>query len=359
MIADMPRILTPIFALTLVASATLAFAQDIDTVYRKNDPKPVIGEITAVAKSGVTVSQKAPTREVEVPANDISYIAWRSEPPSLKAARSNERSGKLEEAVSGFQEAMSDIGTGSAHMKTDVDFYLARAGAKLAQKDVSQVPSALEGLKNFSSQNRNSYHYYDVQILLAETALHADDFSQAEAAYSELEASPWLDYQMAAKIGMANIKLAKKDVLEARKIFDEVAASNTSNAAEQARKLEAMLGQASCLQQQTGYDEASTILNKIIDETDANQSRVLAEAYMKLGDGYAAQGQNLKAAILAYLHVDVIPSLAANADLHAEALYKLAKLWPAVNEPNRGADAAAKLEAEYPTSPWLKQLSGG
>ena len=355
----MSRISLTIFALTVASSTAPVTAQEIDYVYRRSDSKPVAGAITNVTNTGVTVNQKAPAREVEVPANDIQYIAWKSETASLKKARSDERSGNLAEAVSGFQEALTEIGTGSANMKTDIEFYLARTATKLAQTDPSQITIAMESLSSFASQHRNSYRYYDAQLLLAEVALLANDLGKAEAAYTDLEQSPWLDYQMAAKIGKASVNLAREDILGAKRIFDEVAESKTSTAAEQARKFEAMLGQASCLQQQTGYDEASSILNKIIEETDASQSRVLAEAYMKLGDGYAAQGQNLKAAILAYLHVDVIPSLAAYSDLHAEALYRLSKLWPAVNEINRGADAAAKLEAEYPNSPWLKPAGGG
>ncbi len=97
----------------------------------------------------------------------------------------------------------------------------------------------------------------------------------------------------------------------------------------------------------------------MIEETTAEDSRINAQAYLKLGDGYVAQGQKNKEAVLAYLHVDVIPALAAHSDLHAEALFRLSKLWPALNQPSRSADAAVKLESDYPNSPWTKQLSGG
>ena len=344
-------------ATTLIASST--FAQSIDTVYLKSDPKPVAGEITAVTRNSVTVNQKIARKDVEVPANDIIFISWNGEPPVLNLARSNERAGNLSDAVTGYQEALSAIGSGNANIKTDVNFYIARTAAKLAQTDPAQQATAIKQLKDFADQNRTSYRYYDAQMLLAEVALLAKDVNAAESAYVVLEQSPWPDYQMAAKNGKANALLARDDIPGAKRIFDEVASTNANNPAEQSRRFEAMLGQATCLQKQSGYAEAGEILNKIVDETSAEQSRVLAEAYMKLGDGHAAQGKNFKAAILAYLHVDVIPSLSAHSDLHAEALFRLAKLWPAVNQPARGADASAKLEAEYPNSPWLKQLGGG
>ncbi|TWT59128.1 hypothetical protein KOR42_25170 [Thalassoglobus neptunius] len=333
--------------------------QEIDTVYLKGEAKPVAGEITAVDKTSVTVNQKIARKDVPVPANTISFIAWSGEPATLNLARSNERAGNLSEAVAGYQEALSAIGSDAPDIKRDVEFFLARTTSKLAQADPEQLTAAIQQLQQFAEQNRNFYRYYDTQILLAETALLANDVSTAEAAYTVLEQSPWLDYQMAAKIGRAKTLLARNDIAAAKQVYDEVASSNPSLPSEKAKQLEAMLGQAECLQRQSAYDQAADILQTVIDQTAADESRVLAEAYLRLGDGYAAQGQKVKEAILAYLHVDVVPSLASHADLHAEALYRLAQLWPVVSQPARGADASAKLEADYPNSPWVEKLGSG
>ena len=57
------------------------------------------------------------------------------------------------------------------------------------------------------------------------------------------------DYQMAANVKIARVKLARGDVAGARAAFDAVVGTATSSPAEESRRFEAMLGQASCLQQ--------------------------------------------------------------------------------------------------------------
>lgn len=342
----------------LFAQPATARAQGISTVYKKNNEK-FGGEITAVTKTSVTVNQKVGNRTEEIPANDILYIEWKGEPPALSLARSNERSGNYAEAVAGYQESLSALDSSANWIKADINFMLARTAASIAKADITQAASAIQQLKTYTSENRDFYRFFDAQLVLAETALMADDPSTAEAAFTVLQSAPWPDYQLAGKLGNAETLLARDDINGAKAIFDQVAATTPNSPREKQRQLEGRLGQAECLQRQNQYAEASTVLQTVIDETTAEDTRILAEAYLKLGDSYSAQGQQNKEAILAYLHIDVIPSLAAEADLHAEALFRLSKLWTAVNQPTRSADAAAKLETEYPNSPWTKQLGGG
>ncbi len=342
--------------LAFVMSGSLS-AQEIDTVFLKDGSK-VAGEITEVTKTDVTVSQKVGNKTEKVPANKIYYVEWRSEPPQLNLARSNERSANYVQAITGYEEALSALESTKRNVKADISFMLARTASKLAQTDPSQSAAAIKQLKDYVAANRDFYRYFDAQMVLAETALQANDTNTAEGAFTLLQQAPWLDYQMAGKIGSANTLLARKDITAAKTIFDDVANSTPKTAAEKARQLEAKLGQADCLQRQNKHDESSKILQNVIDETTPSDTRLLAEAYLRMGDGFAAQGQKNKEAILSYLHVDVIPSLAAHADLHAEALFRLTKLWTAVNQPSRSADAAAKLESDYPNSPWTKQLGG-
>lgn len=341
----------------LLLSSGAVSAQEIDTVFRK-DASKVAGQITEVTKTDVTVTQKVGNKVEKVPANEILYIEWNGEPPQLNLARSNERSGNLAAAVTGFQEALAALEGSNPRIKADIEFLLARTAARLAQADPAQAPTAIQQLKEVVANSRDFYRFYDAQIVLAETALQIEDTNTAEGAYTLLQQAPWPDYQMAGKIGSANTLLARNDVNGAKSIFDEVAAMAPKTAAEKARQLEGKLGQAGCLQRQNNYEESTTILQNVIDETTAADTRLLAEAYLLLGDGYTAQGQKNKEAILAYLHVDVIPSLAAHSDLHAEALFRLSKLWTAVGQPQRSADATAKLENDYPNSRWTKELGG-
>jgi tetratricopeptide (TPR) repeat protein len=118
------------------------------------------------------------------------------------------------------------------------------------------------------------------------------------------------------------------------------------------------LGQAKCLQRQSQFAEAVAILGQVVRQSDSGDARLQAEAYLRLGDAYASLGDQTMPAIMAYLPVDVVPALAQHSDLHAEALYHLAQLWPAAGRQERGAEASARLVDFYPNSEWTKRLTG-
>ena len=194
--------------------------------------------------------------------------------------------------------------------------------------------------------------------MLGNTLLAQNDLEGAETAFRSVAKAPWSDYQMAANVALGRTALARGNVAEARAAFDRVVASEASSPAEQSRRFEAMLGQATCLQQEQQPAEAAKILGRVILESASDDTRLQAEAYVRQGDAYAALGDHNKEAVMSYLHLDVIPSLSAQKDLHAEALYQLAQLWPQLGHPDRGDIAADKLQSQYPDSPWAKKLVG-
>ena len=341
----------------LLATATALSAAEIDTVTRKSDGKVIGGEITKVTKTEVVVSQKVGNKEDAIPANDIAALEWRGEPTQLLAARSDERSGNLSEALASYQEALSDASITRKEVKADIEFLIARTAVKVAQADREQAGAAIQKLKAFVELNRDHYRFYEAQILLADLALISGDSAQADASYLELEGAPWLDYQLAGQNGQGYSKLNRGDTSGARTIFDKVAQTKGTNPEEEAQRLTGMIGQAECLQEEGKCAEAVKILEQVIDGARAEDSRILARAYLRMGDCLSTDSQNLKSAVLAYLHVDVIPSLAKHGDLHAEALYQLSKLWLAVNQPQRVNDAISKLQTDYPTSEWTKKLA--
>ena len=62
-------------------------------------------------------------------------------------------------------------------------------------------------------------------------------------------------------------------------------------------------------------------------------------------------------ALVAYLHVDVIPKLASESQYHAEALLNLATLWNAVSRPDRAGEARDLLMSQYPSSDAARKLA--
>lgn len=330
----------------------------IDLVHRKSSDKTVGGEVTKNTRDGITVTQQVGMKEEVVPAADVAYIEWDAEPGPVKLARGSETTGALDEAVKQFQEALKAVASSKEGLKTDVQFGLARATARKAIRSGEDLPGALAGVKAFVNANRDNYRYYESQLLLGEVSLASGDFAAAEIAYQSAAGATSAEFQKAGKIGVARAMLGRGETAKAKTMFSEVASQPAQSPSEEARRLEAILGQALCLQQEKDHAGARKLVDQVIEEARPADGRIQAEAYLRQGDLLMTEGGNAKSAIIAYLHVDVIPEFASERELHAEALFQLAKLWPAVGEAERGADAATRLKTQYPQSIWNRRLTG-
>ncbi|WP_437187649.1 tetratricopeptide repeat protein [Planctomicrobium sp. SH668] len=352
---------TPSILTTLVLSfafSASAFAADIDLVFRKGDTKSVGGQITAVSKLDVVVTQKVGNREEKIAANEIERVEYQAEPPGLNLARSQESNGQFKEALVAYQDGLNAAGS-NQNLKGEIEFLIARTLSKIAQADVTQQQAAIDKMNAFLNSYRDHYRTYPMQLLLAETALLAGQTDLAETAFGNVAQAPWPAYQMLAQAGKGQSLLSQQKTAEAKALFDQVVATNATTPAEKAVVLGGMLGQAECFQMMNQNDQAIEVLKKVVNDASAEETRVLANAYVQLGNVYSVDGQHAKEAVLAYLHVDVIPSLATQSDLHAEALYHLSKLWPAIGQPGRGAEASAKLQSDYQDSVWTQKLTEG
>ncbi len=335
----------------------------IDLVHRKSTEKTIGGEVTKNTRDSVTITQQVGMKEETIPAADIAYIEWDAEPGPVKLARGSETTGALDEAIRQYQEALKGIGGAKEGLKADVQFGLARASARRAIRTGEDLAGATTGVKNFVNGNRDNYRFYDAQQLLGEISLAAGDFAAAEMAYQSVASAESNELKKAGKIGLGRSFLGRGEVDKARQLFDEVASQPAASTVEAAHRLAAILGQATCLQQKKELAEARKLVSQVINETTAAKDRpfdgrIQAEAYLRQGDLLSADEGNPKPAIIAYLHVDVIPEFSEERDLHAEALYHLARLWPLVGEAERGADAANRLKTQYPDSVWNRRLGG-
>jgi tetratricopeptide (TPR) repeat protein len=340
--------------LCLLAAAPAAA---IDTVTRKSTDKAAIGEIDSVSRTEVVVKPRvgSPTT---VPANDIVDVDWDAAPPSLKLGRSQESSGQFDLALKSYQQAVTDNQSSNANVRGEIEFSLARVTARVALGDPARLADATTKLTEFAERFRDHYRYFDAQLLLGDLALAGNNAPAAEAVFDVLLTAPWADYQMAGNIGKGRILFARDDISGAKQAFDAVAVQTPRTAAETSRKLEAMLGQAKCLQKQGQHADAVQILDQVVQETSVDNTRLQAEAYVRQGESYAAMGDKTKEAIRSYLFVDVVSALAQQTDFHAEALYHLAQLWPAAGHQERGVEASARLEQLYPNSAWARKLTG-
>lgn len=346
----------------LIAITTAALgahtALAIDTVTRRSTNKPAGGEITSVSQTEIIVTPKV-GQPTTVPANDVLGIDYEAAPPTLRLARSQENGGQFAQALETYAQAAAEIPSGNPFLRAEIEFLQARTTGKLALGDPTQLTAAMEALEQFLERHDDHYRYYEAQQLLGEIKLAADDISGAEQAFAVVAAAPWTDTQMAGKLGSAQIQVRQGDPSAAQAIFDEIVANaRGDDPATAARRLQAMLGQAQCLQALGRHAEAVPVYATVVKDASADDSRLQAEAYLGQGESYLAAGDNNKAAIMKFLIVDVVPALSQHGDLHARALFELAQLWPSVGQPVRGAEASAKLQQDYPNSEWAKRLSG-
>ncbi len=333
-------------------------AQALDTITRKSTEKRAAGKITSVTRNEIKVEPTvgAPTN---VPANDVLMVDWEGQPPALGLARSKARAGQYELALQDYEVAREAAVRGSDLLRAEVDYGIATTMARMSLADAERREAAIQKLQTFLESHPDHYRYYDGQMQLGEVLLMAGDRAGAEAAFAVAAQSDWPDYQMAARVSIGRVQFANGDIAAARRVFDEVAGAPASTPGEQSQQFQAMLGQAMCLQQLSQHEQAATILGDVIHRSASDDTRLQAEAYLRQGDCYLALGQRTKDAIMAYLHLDVIPALAREEDLHAEALYQLSRLWPTVGQPARAAEAAGKLESLYPNSEWTRKLGEG
>lgn len=340
-------------AILLYSSSAAA----IDVVVRRNGSRDG-GNITTHSKTEVTVSRQV-GGDVTVPVNEIAFIEWDGAPATMGLGRTALDNGQLDAAQKQLEEAQKEsAGADKPGLRGDLDYLLAKVFAERAMTDADAAAEAVKRLKEFVSSNRDHYRLYDAQLALGETSLAVGDYAGAVSAYTSVGTSPWKDFQMAAQIGQGRVLLAQKNIDGAKREFDAVAAMQPDGPAQASRRLEALLGQASCLQLKDQFQEAVGILEKVIDESTAADRRLQAEAYVRQGDCYIGMGGNPKDAIMAYLHVDVIPELSKESDLHAESLYHLAQLWREVGQDDRAREAAEALTGQYPDSAWAKKLAG-
>ncbi|MFV0444950.1 MAG: tetratricopeptide repeat protein [Planctomycetaceae bacterium] len=328
-----------------------------DVVVRRGNQRDG-GKITKVSKTEVALTKQV-GGEMTIPVNEIDFIEWDGAPASMGLGRSSLAAGQLDAAQKQLEQAQKEAAAAdNSGLKGDLEYLLGKVLAEKAMADGSQQAAAIEKLKAYTTGNRDHYRTFDGQLLLGDVAVAAGDYATAVSAFTSVGSAPWQDYKMAAQIGQGRVLLAQNNVDGAKREFDAVAAVAAETAGEKSRRLEGLLGQARCQQAQQQWQPAIDNLKKVIDESTPSDSRLQAEAYILQGDCFTGSGANPKEAILAYLHVDVIPALSKETDLHAEALYHLARLWKQIGQDERARDAADALRNLYAESSWAKKLSG-
>lgn len=344
-----------IAALVLMALAVQGWpVRAAETVTRKHE-KPLSGEVSEVSRTEVAVKVKSPKDEtIRVPANEVQAISWTGEPPDANLARSDDAGGKYQRALDGYQKSLQTSKASNPLSKVDLEYGIARATARLALADDALIDDAIKKLEEFRNRQPEHYRYYEAVGLLGQLYLTKKDFVKARSAFDTLAKAPWKESQWAAKIATGKLMAADNHPNEAIAAFDAVIGEAAQGQAEETQRQEALLAKSRILIAQQKYDEAHQLLRKVIDEADAEDVGVIAEAFVRSGDCLREQGKT-KDAILEYLRVPLLfPSEKA---LHAEALFQLTRLFEKAGDKARAAEFRERLEGdEFKNTEWTRQL---
>ena len=342
------------FAVATIVAFPLSSAFAIDIITKKSDGKRVNGTISAMSKTELTLKRNQGEPDV-LAANDIAAIEWEGGGGELKLGYSDENGGRYDSATQRLLKAKNDVKSPSEFLKGEIDYVLARVAAKQALADPDKREQAIQKLVAAQKAYPEHVRYYESVLLLSQIQLAAKDFAGARSALETLSQAPWNDLKLAARIAESRVLVAEGKLDEAIAGFDAVAAGSGDTSADMARKYEAKLGHARGLILQAKFDNALGILDEVTEKGPADESTVLAEAYVLQGQALLGLGR-FKESALAYLHVDIL--FPRESGYHAESLYQLSNIWKLVQQPDRSAEAAGKLVQVYPNSEWRKKLAG-
>lgn len=291
-------------------------------------------------------------REEEIQVNEIESIRLDGEPATLNLIRSAVNGGRYKDALENLDKLKLD-GL-KADVKNEIEFFRAAASARLALAGEGSVNDAGTLMIAYVKGNPTSWHYLEACEVLGDLFVAINKYPSAQEKYAELEAAPWVDMKMRGGVLKGRALQGEGKFDEATAAFDNVlklAGSQTGELVD-AQRQAATIGKGISLTQTGKHAEAAKLLEEVIAKAEPEQAELHALAYNALGACHRKAG-NAKAALLAYLHVDVLYNSQAHA--HAEALSNLSQLWKEVGNADRALESEQVLAQRYPSSKWAKK----
>ncbi|NOZ39297.1 MAG: DUF885 domain-containing protein [Planctomycetes bacterium] len=333
--------------LVVAASVNDAAAQGLDRVRNRNGI--VSGKITKMTALGITLTKSGV--KTKLPVEEIVSVTFAGEPEDLTPARRAADAGRFEKAL----EKLNKIDRGEverAEITQEIDFLFALCKAQLALSGQGTLDRAKKDVARFLSTNSKSFRVPAAIELLGDVLLASQDYAGARAQYAKLGKAPAPYFKARSAILTGRSLHAEGKAKEAVAAFEQALQAAEGNTVAESQKLEATLHRAISQAALGEVEQSTDTVKKLIQQADAEDTKLLAQAYNALGDCYL-QADKKKAARQAFLHVDLLFS--ATATEHAKALYELSRLWEELGQPARSRDAQARLKDKYPGSRWANR----
>lgn len=320
-----------------------------DTVYQLRDggrsAKRVTGRITAMTSNGVTVNG------AEVPASKVQKVTFGKEPLEVGKARDQMESGRFSDAIAELAKIRANV---DANVKQEIGFIRAYSTAQLSLRGGSILPkTAGTEVRNFISGNPNSFHLIPAKDQFARLAFAAGAPKVAAGEFKKLQSSNWLEYKLKGYFHEGQMRILLGDLGAATKSFKAISGVQSNDNLAQTYKLLAKCELAKINGLQGNADAAQKAIEAIIKEENSDNKKLFAHLYNALGAVHQKAGR-LKEAAHAYLHTELL--FASETEAHAEAVYRLALIWPQLEDTDRANRARNILKERYRNSYWAKQL---
>ena len=335
------------FALFAFASpASSVMAQDV--VYKLRDngrTTKVNGRIPEVSADGVTIAG------TKVPSYLVQKVAYGSEPPEIGDARDQMESGRFSDAIDELRSIKINVGP---KVKQEVDYIIAYSTAQISLRGGGVTPKvAATAVKKFIDSNPNSFHVIPAKDQFARLAFAAGLPDTAAKEFKKLQQTPWVEYKLKGYFhaGQMQIQLGKLD--DAESSFKSISGVDSNDSTGQTYKLLAKVELAKITGLRGNSDAAQKQLEEIIKQEDSSNKKLFAHLYNALGAVHQKAGR-LKEATRAYLHTELL--YASETEAHAEAIYRLAVIWPKLEATDRANGARDLLKSRYRNSFWASKL---
>ncbi|MCG8653082.1 MAG: hypothetical protein MI861_24800, partial [Pirellulales bacterium] len=274
----------------------------------------------------------------------IAKITFEGDPSELVKAREFVIDGQYDQALAELKKVnvaslRRDI------VKGDYAFHVALCQSKLALAGKGDKIAAANATLRFAGDYRSSWHFYDAARLLGDLALALNDHANALKYYKSLADSESTDVKIESVYLTGLVHLKKNDLAAATADFDKVIGVQAQTPVAARLQVLSKAGKAVAIARDGKGADGLAMVNKLIETLNPDDTEMAARLYNAQGASYEASGDR-EGAILAYLHTHLM--FATQPDAHAEALLKLAELWPQVGQPQRAAQARQELQQRYP-----------
>ncbi len=334
-----------LIGIVLVAHCLPTHAQSLsDRVQRRNGIDS--GTITGTTPLGITITKGGVASKI--PAEEIRSVQFAEEPGEFRSIRAALGRERFDTAWETLQKIDPSTVT-RPEIQQELDFLLAHCEGNLALAGQSDRQQAIEGLGDFVAKHRTSFHIPEALELQGDLYRAVGDETAARKKYETLAKAPAAFYKSRSALLVGQLLREQGEPEAALEQFEAALKLAAADAASEDQRLVANFGRAACLSAMDKLVEGTALVGQVLQQSKPEDIGAIARAYNALGDCYLAAG-DLRGARNAYLHVDLMYQVAGAE--HAQALYRLIKVWKELRQPTRAQDAQQRLGDEYPLSRW-------